>query len=107
MNPELVQGLLALSGLCITAKLAAVKMAIRTEYETQKAAAIDAGVDPSQFTRKLNDAEPFTFREFDRLSEEAQKVALLEMLAQMGLPQRVKRWLSIAQAIEGSERRSA
>jgi hypothetical protein len=108
MRPGLIlAGFVFTGGAVVTQKLAAVKMAIRTEYETQKAAAIDVGVDPSQFTRKLNDAEPFTLRDLDRLSVEAQRVALLEMLSDLGLPSRVKRYLPILRAFDGAEKKSA
>jgi hypothetical protein len=111
MTPELRMALVTVmftGAGCVIQKLAAVKMAIRTEYDTQKAAASDVGVDQSQFTRKLNDAEAFTFRDLDKLSLEAQRVALLEMLAELGLPQRAKRWLSIARVFDArEEKRSA
>lgn len=106
MKPSLfLAGLVFSGGFCVVQKLAAVKMAIRTESDSQKAVAIDAGIDQSQFTRKLSNVEPFTFRDFDKLPEEIQRVALLEMLAQMGLPQRAQRWLKVVHAL--SERQSA
>lgn len=94
-------------GLCLTQKLAAVKMAIRTEGDSQKAVAIDAGIDQAQLTRKLSDAEPLTFRDFEKLPEEVQRAALLEMLAQMGLPQRARRWMKVGRVVEMRERESA
>lgn len=107
MSPELVQAFMGVSGLCVMQKLAAVKMAIRVEADTQKSVAIDAGIDEAQFARKLLDKEALTFRDFDKLPLEVQRTALLEMLAQAGLPQRVHRWLSIAQAVEPRRKQSA
>jgi alkylhydroperoxidase/carboxymuconolactone decarboxylase family protein YurZ len=102
MTPDVLIGSLAV--LCVAQKLAAVKMAIRVEADTQKAVAIDAGIDQAQFTRKLNGQEPFTFQNFDALPEEVQRTALLEMLSHMGLPARAKRWLSIASLVNEQKR---
>jgi hypothetical protein len=106
MTPELLIGSSA-AVLCVLQKLAAVKMAIRVECETQKEAAIDAQMDPGQLSRELNGQGSFTFAHFDALPEEVQRTALLEMLATLGLPQRAKRWLSIARVLDGREERSA
>lgn len=102
----IIPTLVTVSGLCIVQKLSAVKMAIHTE-SSQKAVAIDAGIDESQLARKLNNHAPFTFENFDRLPEEVQRVALLEMLSQMGLPERAKRWLSVVRELDAHKQRSA
>lgn len=94
-------------GLCLTQKLSAVKTAIRTEGESQKAVAIDAGMDQAQLARKLSDVEPLTFRDFEKFPAEVQRAALLEMLAQMGLPQRARRWMQVMRVVETRETESA
>jgi hypothetical protein len=105
-TPELIIGA---SGavLCVVQKLAAVKMAIRAESDSQKAVAIDAGIDQGQLSRKLSHQESFTFDDLDRLPLDVQRAALLEMLTQMGLPERVNRWLSIARVVDTRRKQSA
>jgi hypothetical protein len=93
--------------LCVAQKLGTLKMAIRTEADSQKAVAIDAGIDPSNLTRKLNGEERLSLHDLDKLPEEVQRAWHLEELARMGLPQRAKRWLVIARAVEGSQKRTA
>lgn len=99
--------LAVLGPLCITQKLATLKMAIRTEADSQKAVAIEAGITEPSLARKLNHQQPLTLDELDKLPEEVQRAWHLEELARMGLPQRAKRWLSIARVLEGREERSA
>lgn len=103
MNPEIIFGA---SGalLCVAQKLATLKMAIRTEADSQKAVAIDAGIDEGQLSRKLADTEALTIRDLDRFPEPVQAAWHLEELARIGLPERVKRYLPILTALDGRKR---
>lgn len=96
-----------LGPLCVMQKLGTLKMAIRTEADSQKAVAIDAGISEPSLARKLNHQQPLTLDELDAMPEEVQRAWHLEELARMGLPQRARRWLSIARVLEGREERSA
>lgn len=110
MSPELRMALVTVmfsSGVCVLQKLATLKMAIRVEADSQKALAIDSGMDESQLARKLSDKAPLTLREIDRLPEEVQKHWHLAELERMGLPARVQKWVSIARAVEAREKQSA
>jgi hypothetical protein len=107
MRPGLLlAGFVFTGGLCVVQKLATLKMAIRTEADSQKSVAIDAGIDESQFARKLADKEPLTIRDIDKLPESVQAAWHLEELARLGLPERVRRYLTVLGAI-GAEKRSA
>lgn len=106
MTPELLMGSSA-AALCVVQKLATLKMAIRIEADSQKAIAIDAGMDQGQLTRKLQDKEPLTLRDLDRFPEEVQRAWHLEELARMGLPERAKRWLKVARELDSLSQRSA
>lgn len=108
MRPgQLAAGAVFVSGVAVVQKLAAIKMAIRAEADSQKAVAIDAHMDESQLARKLADKEALTFRDLDRFPEEVQRAALLEMLTQMGLPARVQRYLPVIRALEGAAKKRA
>lgn len=110
MTPELGQAVLTIaagSGLCVLQKLATLKMAIRTEADSQKAVAIDLGIHESNLTRKLQGKEPLTLCELDRLPEPVQAAWHLEELSRLGLPERVKRYLPILRALDGVNKRSA
>lgn len=108
MRPgQMLAGIVFTSGYCVLAKLATLKMAIRTEADSQKAIAIDAGMDQGQLTRKLQDKEPLTLRDLDKFPEPVQAAWHLEELARIGLPERVKRYLPILRALEGDQKRSA
>jgi hypothetical protein len=102
-----IAGIVFTSGFCVLAKLQTLKMAIRTEADSQKAIAIDAGIDPAQLTRKLSGQEPLTLRDLDRFPETVQAAWHLEELARIGLPARVKRYLPILSAMTGTEKKSA
>jgi hypothetical protein len=99
-------GFVFTGGVCVVQKLATLKMAIRSEAESQKAIAIDAGMDQSQLARKLSDKEPLTIRDLDKFPEAVQAAWHLEELARIGLPERVKRYLPILGAV-GAEKKSA
>jgi hypothetical protein len=103
----LLVGLMFSSGVIVAQKLATLKMAIRTEGDSQKAVAIDAHIDESQLARKLADKEPLTLRDIDRFPENVQAAWHLEELARLGLPERVKRYLPILRAFGGAEKKSA
>lgn len=108
MRPGVVlAGFVFTGGLCVMQKLGTLKIAIRTESDSQKAVAIDAGIAESSLTRKLKNEERMTVEDVSKLPEEVQRVWHLEELARMGLPQRAKRWLSIARALDVDEKRSA
>jgi hypothetical protein len=104
VRPDIFAALAGVSGLCVMQKLQTLKMAIRTEADSQKAIAIDAGIDQAQLTRKLQDKEPFTFRDLDKFPEPVQAAWHLEELARIGLPERVKRYLPVLHALEGRKR---
>lgn len=103
----LLAGVIFAHGAVVLQKLATLKMAIRTEADSQKAVAIDAGIDQSQLARKLCDKEPLTLRDLDRFPENVQAAWHLEELARLGLPERVKRYLPILRAFEGAGKKSA
>lgn len=103
----MIAGVVFTSGYCVLQKLATLKMAIRTEADSQKAVAIDVGIDQSNLTRKLQGKEPLTLGELDRFPERVQAAWHLEELARLGLPERVKRYLPILRALEGDQKRSA
>lgn len=110
MSHELAQVVAALTflgGGAVAQKLLTLKMALRAEADSQKAVAIDAGIDQSQLARKLQDKEPLTLRDLDKFPEEVQRAWHLEELARMGLPARAQRWLSVARVIEARQKRSA
>jgi len=108
MRPgQLLAGCIFLGGFSVLQKLAALKMAIRVEGDSQKAVAIDAHMDESQLARKLADKEALTIRDLDRFPEPVQAAWHLEELARLGLPARVKRYLPILRAFEGADKRSA
>ena len=92
---------------CVLQKLATLKMAIRCEADSQKAVAIDAGMDQSNLTRKLQGNEPLTLSELDRFPEEVQRAWHLEELSRMGLPARAKRWIKVSEALDGRRKQSA
>lgn len=107
MRAQLFMALVSFGGLCVSQKLATLKMAIRVEGDSQKAVAIDAGIDEGQLSRKLANQEPLTIRDLDRFPEPVQAAWHLEELARIGLPDRVKRYLPILRALEGDRKRSA
>lgn len=105
MRPgQLLAGLVFSSGFCV---LATLRMAIRSEADSQKAVAIDAGIDESQFARKLNGKEPMTFRDLEKLPAEVRRAFHLEELSQLGLPERAKRWLKVARELNAHGKKSA
>lgn len=91
----------------VFAKLAAIRMGIRTGADSQKSVAIDAGMDQAQLSRKLHHLEPFTFDDFAKLPEDVQRIALLEMLTQLGLPEQIRRSLPIARVVEARRKKIA
>lgn len=90
----------------VTQKLASLRMAIREEAQSQKAVAIDAGIDEGQFARKLSNAEPMTLRDIAKFPERVQAAWHLAELSRLGLPERVQKWIAIGRVVS-TQKRSA
>lgn len=93
------------AGGAVVQVLGSMRQAIREEADSQKAVAIDAGMDQAQLTRKLHHQERFTFDDLDRMPVPVQQAFHLAELIRLDLPKRMARMVAVAGAVQ--QKRSA